>query len=766
MKISKEMQAIFNMAFEESKRLHHEYLTPEHLLYVSLEFEYTLKLIKSSGGNIKKLKSMLEYFFTHELASSAEEKSPEQSEGFQSVVERAMLHNLSSGKEDVEFGDVLVSILDEKEGYGAYALRACGVERLPLLQILSHGDEEPEEVDEGGDSVSPESENEDEPAGKAKKNPLAQFTTELTALAKAGKLELLIGREEVLERTIQVLCRRLKNNPIHVGEPGVGKTAITEGLAQRIIQGKVPDTLKGYRIFSLDMGSLVAGTRYRGDFEERLKKVIKELSQMDKIILFIDEIHTIVGAGAVSGGSMDASNLLKPALASGKLRCIGSTTFDEYKKYFEKDRALSRRFQKIDIIEPTRAEALEILKGLQPKYEEFHRVRYSSESLKIAVDLSDQFINDRHLPDKAIDVIDEAGAWVRNFSPESKAHGEGELGENYLTVTEAHVEKILARMARIPERTVNRNEKERLGQLETRLKTSIFGQDEAIGAVVTAIKRSRAGFRKATKPVASFLFVGPTGVGKTELANQLAQELGLSLHRFDMSEYQEKHTVSRLIGSPPGYVGFDEGGLLTDAIRKQPHSIVLLDEIEKAHQDIFNILLQIMDYATLTDNSGKKADFRNVILIMTSNAGARNVGKSLIGFENRVETNSVITKAVEQTFAPEFRNRLDKIVAFHRLSEKIMKQIVQKELTEFEAMLAEKKVTLKVSESALKLLADQGYSEEFGARNVARLVEDQVKSWFVDQVLFGDLESGGTALVEVKNGKIRIRKAEKEITTS
>ncbi len=754
MRISAELQAVFNLAFEQAKGRKSEFLTPEHLLMASLQFEAQVSLIKACGGDIKKLKELLESYLSKDVPLAGDDE-PVQSAGFQSVIERAIMHTVSAQKEDVETGDVLVSILDERDSYGAYALRLSGVDRLPLTQILSHGLEE-EDEDEEEDLEEAKAEDPEfaipatkEETGKSgKKTFLEQFTSNLTNLAREGKLEPLIGREDILERTIQVLCRRLKNNPIHVGEPGVGKTAITEGLAQRIVSDQVPPGLRGYTVYSLDMGALIAGTRYRGDFEERLKKVIEELLKKDKSILFIDEIHTIVGAGAVSGGSMDASNLLKPALASGKLRCIGSTTFDEYRKYFDKDRALSRRFQKIDVLEPSPEEALLILQGLKPKYEAFHKVTYSDEALKSAVDLSHQFLNERQLPDKAIDVIDEAGAWVANFLYP-------EIGIEK-PVTPNEIEKVLARMARIPEKTVTTGEREQLAGLAERLRTQIFGQDAAVAEVVGAIKRARAGFKKPGKPVASFLFVGPTGVGKTELTRALAAELGLTLHRFDMSEYQEKHTVSRLVGSPPGYVGHDEGGQLTEAIRKTPHAVVLLDEIEKAHPDIFNILLQIMDYATLTDNQGKKADFRNVILVMTSNAGAREVGKALIGFDRRTVAGTEIQRAVERTFNPEFRNRLDKTVVFGRLPEEVVENIVRKELGEFRTLLAEKQVTLEATPEAIAWLAKKGYSDEFGARNVGRVVEDSVKSWFVDAVLFGDLANGGAATVAVADDAIAI----------
>jgi ATP-dependent Clp protease ATP-binding subunit ClpA len=584
-------------------------------------------------------------------------------------------------------------------------------------------------------------------------------------------LEPVIGREAELDRTVQVLCRRLKNNPIHVGDSGVGKTAITEGLAQRIVNGAVPFLLQDFSIFSLDMGALVAGTKYRGDFEERIKRIVEEILRKEKFILFIDEIHTLVGAGSASGNALDASNLLKPALASGKLRCIGSTTHEEYNKFFDKDRALSRRFQKIDINEPSEEDAIAILRGLKPKYEEFHYVTYTDEAVAASVTLSAQYITDRRLPDKAIDVMDEAGAFVRmrewkigNQESENggktvevkRVSGTPPLPSRPVIVDIPLIETIISKIARIPERSVGESEKDKLRLLESRLRGRIFGQDEAVAAVVKAVKRSRAGFRAPGKPVANFLFVGPTGVGKTELARSLADILGISMHRFDMSEYQEKHTVSRLIGSPPGYVGYEEGGLLTDAVRKQPHAVVLLDEIEKAHPDIFNILLQIMDYATLTDNNGRKADFRNVTLIMTSNAGARDIGKNLIGFGERTVDDTAVKDAVEKTFTPEFRNRLDAIVRFGHLSKEIMISIVQKELDVFTAQLAEKNVSLEITKACIHKLAEDGYSREFGARDVGRVVEDKIKAFFVDEVLFGGLSGGGGAKADYKRGKYRI----------
>jgi len=752
MKVSQEVQAIFNAAYNEAKLRNHEYLTPEHILYAGLSFEKVRRVMEGCEADIDQLKRGIEAYFEQKVPVVRTSAEPVQTSSFQAVIERAVMQSQASGKEEVEISDLIVSLYDEERTYAGYYMRKLGIKRLQLLEVLSHGigDMEDEDMLGGMDEgeAKPDFEGKDKKQGRP--GPLERFSTDLTAQAAAGKLEPVIGREAEIERTIQVLCRRLKNNPIHVGDAGVGKTAITEGLAQRIVAGKVPPLLKDYTIYSLDMGALLAGTKFRGDFEDRVKKVVDILLKKEKTILFIDEIHTIVGAGAVTGGSMDASNLLKPALTSGKLRCIGSTTYDEYNKIFEKDRALSRRFQKIDIVEPTQSETVEILKGLRTKYEEYHKVSYSDEALEAAVKLSAQFITERRLPDKAIDVIDEAGARAR-----MNAFKLGEESENSLiNIMVPEIEIVVAKIARIPERSVSSSEKERLGNLEAALKRDVFGQNGAIDAVVKAVKRSRAGFRAPDKPVANFLFVGPTGVGKTELARQLAKQLGVVLHRFDMSEYQEKHTVSRLIGSPPGYVGYEEGGLLTDAIRKSPHAVVLLDEIEKAHSDIYNILLQIMDYATLTDNQGRKADFRNVILIMTSNAGARDVGKNLIGFGERSVTNAALDDAVERAFTPEFRNRLDAVVHFDNLPMDIIERIVVKALDDFREQLVEKKVRLVAGEAVIKFLAEKGYSKEFGARNIGRLVEDKIKSFFVDEVLFGRLEHGGTATADVVGDEI------------
>ena len=819
MKVSQEVQAIFNAAYNEAKLRNHEYLTPEHILYAALSFEQVRTILEACEADVEQLRRGMEAYFEQKIPQ-VKNSEPVQTAGFQSVIERAVLQSQAAGKEEVEVADVLVSLYDEERNYSAYYLRKSGVKRLQLLEVISHGegvDGEAfeEEDDEEEDEEGRESPQERKPRPASRVSPLERFASDLTKAAREGKLEPVIGRMAEIERTVQVLCRRLKNNPIHVGDAGVGKTAITEGLAQRIVSGDVPPRLRDYTIYALDMGALLAGTKFRGDFEERVKRVVDELLKKDRCILFIDEIHTIVGAGAVSGGSLDASNLLKPALTSGKLRCIGSTTYDEYNKYFEKDRALSRRFQKIDIVEPSQSETVEILKGLRSKYEEYHRVRYSDEGLELAVRLSAQYITERRLPDKAIDVIDEAGAWARmnDYKTRKAAVKDGAVGDGseaaegeaakagddsggddatpafasdggfgaavalaeptvaakdstvlagpeaeteILDISAREIETVVAKIARIPERSVSMTEKDKLGSLEASLKGEVFGQDAALEAVVRAVKRSRAGFRSPDKPVANFLFVGPTGVGKTELARQLAKHMGVSLHRFDMSEYQEKHTVSRLIGSPPGYVGYEEGGLLTDAIRKTPHAVVLLDEIEKAHPDVYNILLQIMDYATLTDNQGRKADFRNVILIMTSNAGARELGKSLIGFGERAVTESALNEAVERAFTPEFRNRLDAVVRFENLPPTVIERIVEKAIDDFRVQLAEKKVTLTATAALIRHLAEKGYSREFGARNIGRLVEDKIKTFFVDEVLFGRLAEGGTAVADVVDGEVRI----------
>jgi ATP-dependent Clp protease ATP-binding subunit ClpA len=746
--INRELNNIIAIAYQEAKIKKHEFLTPEHILYATLSSKEGEQLLADLGVNTTRLRKNLEEFFKKHMTAS-QNNEPIQSIAFKNIMERAFLHVVSAEKEEMDIGDVLVALLDEKDSFAAFFIQQEGISRLDLLNYISHGIAPTEAEIPGSPEDRESADQQDELDNKKANRILKAFTTDLTEKARGGEIDPLIGREDILQRTIQVLCRRLKNNPVHVGDPGVGKTAITEGLAQLIVDGKVPKPLQGYHIFALDMGALIAGTKYRGDFEERLKRVLQELQKMQNVILFIDEIHTVVGAGAVSGGSMDASNILKPALSSGKLRCIGSTTYEEYKKYFDRDRALSRRFQKIEVAEPTVEETYQILLGLKEYYEKYHELEYSDAALHAAAELSAKYINDRYLPDKAIDVIDEAGAYVRLF-PEAP-------GNKSRQITEHDIEQVVSKIAKIPERSVSSTETTKLLDLETHLKNVIFGQDQAIELVVQAIKRSRAGFHKPEKPIANLLFIGPTGVGKTELARQLSLHMGVPLHRFDMSEYQEKHTVSRLIGAPPGYVGYDEGGLLTDAIRKTPHSVLLLDEIEKAHEDIFNMLLQIMDYATLTDNNGKKADFRNVVIIMTSNAGTREIGKPLVGFGERNITHDAISKAVEDTFTPEFRNRLDSVVTFNNLNLDIMKLIVKKELAEFENQLKEKKVTLSVSKQCIAWLAKKGYSPLFGAREVARLIQEKVKNYFVDEVLFGKLASGGKAQVSVENDDVKIK---------
>ena len=838
-KISTVVQKVLDQAWQDARTRGHEYVTPEHILLAAMDHPPALKVLSLCGADIAYIHDSVDEYLRKNMPVLTG-REPLQTVGFQNVFQRAVLHCENAEKPVLEISDILVSLIDENKNYCSYYMRRGGLDRLVLLEVISHGgigaddpeargprvegtsDEDadlsdsadpagtrgaPREIPPiGEESEASESsegtefpEAEDSGGGRQKqqkRSTLERYTVELTALARAGKLEPLIGREEELERTVQVLCRRMKNNPIHVGDAGVGKTAITEGLAQRIVARQVPPLLWGYEIYSLDMGSLVAGTKFRGDFEERVKRVMDDLLRKEKVILFIDEIHTLIGAGSTGGGTLDASNLMKPVLTSGKIRCIGSTTYDEYNKHFEKDHALSRRFQKIDISEPTEEDTIAILRGLKKRYEEFHGVTYTDEAIEQAVRLSAQFITERRLPDKAIDIIDEAGARARiaagvpvprilsagdlpaphahadippgNAHPEPSAPAEGDAQakphrpdvlDAIPVIDRALIETVVAKIARIPERSVSTGETDRLRELEPVLSRSIFGQEDAVKAVVKAVKRSRAGFRAPGKPVANFLFVGPTGVGKTELARKLAEVLGIAMHRFDMSEYQEKHTVSRLIGSPPGYVGFEEGGLLTDAVRKQPHAVVLLDEIEKAHSDIFNILLQIMDYATLTDNQGRKADFRNVILIMTSNAGAREIGKPMIGFGLREVSGEAVNEAVEKTFTPEFRNRLDAVVRFGHLSKEIMESIVRKELDAVRSRLADKGVSLEVSDEAVSLLAEKGYSPEFGARNAARVIEDLVTTPLVDMVLFGELSAGGLARCAVdpdSNDGIRV----------
>ncbi len=766
MRINAQLQEILNKALADARESHHEFITPEHVLKASLEFDQVKSMLNACGADIDYIyESTVDFLDKHiPIVKSGD---PIQTIGFTSVMDRTFFNCAAAEKKDVEFSDFLVSLLDENENHCSYFLKRSGVSRLRLLEVISYppqySDEDTElqslidkiessqysdqsRWEEGLKTGNPGSQSQKPLKRKDDKKPLLErFTRNLTQAAKDGELDILVGRENEIERTVQVLCRRTKNNPIHVGDAGVGKTAITEGLAQRIIQGTVPEFLKDFTVLSLDMGSLIAGTKFRGEFEERIKRITEELVKKENTILFIDEIHTIVGAGSGASGSLDASNLLKPVLSQGKLRCIGSTTYEEYSKYFEKDRALARRFQKIDITEPTENDTVAILQGLKSRYEEHHKVSYTDDALRSAVELAKLYISDRRLPDKAIDVIDEAGSYLR-IHPEEGA-----------IVKTALIEKVVSKIARIPERSVSFSEKDRLKNLSAALHDSIFGQDEAINAVVKAVKRSRAGFREQDKPVANFLFAGPTGVGKTELAKTLSQSLGIPLLRYDMSEYQEKHTVSRLIGSPPGYVGFEEGGLLTDAVRKEPNAVILLDEIEKAHPDIFNLLLQIMDYASLTDNQGRKADFRNCILIMTSNAGARDISKSMIGFGERKHSSSAIHDAVEKLFTPEFRNRLDAVIPFNNLDPEIIVSITKNEVKKLSGRLAAKNVELEVSGECLAFLAKEGYSHEFGARNIARTIDIQISEKLVDEVLFGVLEHGGKAFCDIDNNCVTMR---------
>ncbi|HEX8947953.1 MAG TPA: ATP-dependent Clp protease ATP-binding subunit ClpA, partial [Dissulfurispiraceae bacterium] len=708
--INKELELTLGAIIRDAEKRGHEYLTVEHILFAALHDDWGIEIITHCGGDVSRLKASLLRFFEENIPKLPQKTGfrSKPTIGFQRVIQRALEHVKSAGKEEADAGDILSSLFLEEDSHAAHFLETEGITRLDILNYVSHGvskTEDPAFTD------ADDEESEDRPAHRGKeapaRDPLTQFTVDLVERAAEGGIDPLIGREAELKRTVQVLSRRRKNNVIFVGEPGVGKTAVVEGLALHIHQGRVPAMLRKARIFSLDMGALLAGTKYRGDFEARLKATMKSLGKAPDAILFIDEIHTIVGAGSTSGSSMDASNILKPLLNSGKLRCIGATTYEEYKNHFEKDRALSRRFQKIEIQEQGIEETLQILEGLKSYYEDFHGVKFTRGALKAAAELSAKYINDRFLPDKAIDVIDEAGAALK-LSPHYK---------DKKTVGSTDVEKVVAKIAKIPPQTVSASDTDRLRRLEDDLKQAVFGQEGAIHSLVSAIKRSRAGLGSPERPVGSFLFTGPTGVGKTEVSKQLASVLGVKFIRFDMSEYMEKHTVARLIGAPPGYVGFDQGGLLTDAIRKYPHSVLLLDEIEKAHPDIFSILLQVMDYATLTDNNGKKADFRNVVLIMTSNAGAKDMAKSVIGFGNREkDARSKGKDAITKLFSPEFRNRLDAIIAFAPLNPQVMLQIVGKFISELQQQLSRKKVVITVSEGAIKWLADRGYDSLYGAR--------------------------------------------------
>ncbi|MCI0515049.1 ATP-dependent Clp protease ATP-binding subunit ClpA [candidate division KSB1 bacterium] len=732
-----ELEMALRAAINEARRRRHEYVTTEHILYALLFDKYGSEIIQACGGDLENLKARLIEFFNHKLVTlpKGSEVETEQSIGFQRVLSSAVQHVRSAEKEKVDAGDVLAAIFEEPQSHAVYYLEQEGVTRLDILNFISHGAAK-------APLEEPETREEPSKRDKKKRAALESYTVNLKLKALAGKIDPLIGRLPELERAMHVLCRRTKNNPIFVGDAGVGKTAIVEGLALKISNGDVPDILKEAEIFGLDMGALLAGTRFRGDFEQRLKSVILELLKREKAILFIDEIHTVVGAGATSGGSMDASNILKPVLASGELRCIGSTTFEEYKNHFEKDRALSRRFQKIEVVEPTVEETVQILDGLRSRYEEYHGIRYLPGALRAAVELSAKYINDRYLPDKAIDVIDEAGAAFRLMAK----------GKSRRTVTVRDVETVVSRIARIPAKTATLSDREQLQNLESRLKQRLFGQDQAIQMLVTAIKRSRAGLSRPEKPIGCFLFAGPTGVGKTEVSRQMAILLGVHFERFDMSEYMEKHAVARLIGAPPGYIGFEQGGLMTDAIRKHPYCVLLLDEIEKAHEDLFNILLQVMDHGTLTDNTGRKADFRNVILIMTSNAGAREMSARSIGFGDQTPAKS--RQAIEKMFNPEFRNRLDAIIYFNHLSIEIVEQIVDKFIQELAVQLTEKKVNIELSPAARHWLAQKGYDPVYGARPLDRVIQENIKTILADEILFGALAKGGQVKIDLKDERL------------
>ncbi len=739
--ISKELSVTLGLAVREAKKRRHEYVCVEHILYAILYDSTGIDIIEASGGNIENLTKALEDFFEHNLNSVPEgtEYVLQQTIAFQRVIQRAVNHVRSAEKQEVEVSDIMASIFLEQDSHAAYFLHEEGISRIDILNYISHQIPKAPYDDETGGLVRT-----DKKEKKKKTDPLELYTIDLVQQAADGKLDPLIGRELELERTMQVLCRRRKNNPVFVGDPGVGKTAMAEGLAQKISAGDVPELLKDIRIFSLDLGGMLAGTKFRGDFEARLKGVIAALKKLPKAILFIDEIHTIVGAGATSSGSMDASNILKPVLATGDIRCIGSTTYEEFKNHFEKDRALSRRFEKIEIMEPPVSETIQILKGLRSRYEEHHGIVYSDSALKAATELSAKFLNDRYLPDKAIDVIDEAGAFVRlSGSPRRKK------------INPADIEKIVAKMARIPPRSVSTSDRTKLENLDRQLKKVVFGQDAAITGLVTSIKRSRAGLGTPGKPIGSFLFTGPTGVGKTEVSRQLALILGVEFIRFDMSEYMEKHAVARLIGAPPGYIGFDQGGLLTDGIRKNPYSVLLLDEIEKAHPDLFNILLQVMDHATLTDNNGRKADFRNVIVIMTSNAGSREMSAQSIGFGDvHKDTEFKGKKAVEKFFSPEFRNRLDAIINFQSLNLEIMEMIVDKFMQELNEQLIAKKVTVKITPNVRTWLSKKGYDPTYGARPLSRVIQTEIKDHLSDAILFGRLNKGGQVIIDLEDGQL------------
>ena len=745
--ISKELSTTLGFAVREAKKRRHEYVCVEHVLYAILNHETGAETIEKCGGNPELIKEELEKFFNEKLTKidKKEEYVLQQTIGFQRTIQRAINHARSAEKSEVNLGDILASIFQEKDSHAAFYLESEGITRLDVLKLISHTSESKKESPPSMDPSRRIFKPADRKSKQSKKkDPLETFTTNLLQKAQDNKIDPLIGRIDEMDRVMQILCRRRKNNPILVGDPGVGKTAIAEGLATQINDKLVPDLLENCELYSLDMGALLAGTKYRGDFEQRLKDVINALESKENALLVIDEIHTVVGAGATTSGSMDASNILKPALSSGDIKCIGTTTYEEYKNHFEKDRAFSRRFEKVEVSEPSVEETILILNGLKPYYEAHHGLAYTAKTIEAAAYLSDKYINDRLLPDKAIDVIDETGAYLR-------LKGKGKRK----TISPKDIEKIVAKIAKVPVTSVTSTDKANLESLPLRMYKVIFGQNDAIETLTTSIKRSRAGLAAPDRPIGSFLFMGPTGVGKTEVAKQLALNMGIEFLRFDMSEYMEKHAVSRLIGAPPGYVGFDQGGILTDSIRKTPHAVLLLDEIEKAHMDLYNILLQVMDYATLTDNTGKSADFRNVIVIMTSNAGTREMSANSIGFGSQsTNLDAKGLKAVEKTFSPEFRNRLDGIVQFNHLSPKVMEKIVDKNMKELKAMLKAKEIKLSYSAKARSFLAKQGYDPKFGARPLARIIQTQIKDKLTNEILFGKLEKGGNISIGLKNNML------------
>jgi ATP-dependent Clp protease ATP-binding subunit ClpA len=749
--IAQELEVSLHLAFVEARQKRHEFITVEHLLLAMLDNASAAQVLRACGADIEELRTVLvDFISTHTpILPGTGEVDTQPTVGFQRVIQRAILHVQSTNKKEVSGANILVALFSEKESHAVFFLNQRGITRLDVVNYIAHGisSATPQPVQKQAEAES-------EQEAESGEGALREYTQDLNAMALSGKIDPLIGRELELERVIQTLCRRRKNNPLLVGEAGVGKTAIAEGLARRIVENEVPDILKEARVYTLDMGALLAGTKYRGDFEQRLKAVLKELSEARQAILFIDEIHTLIGAGAASGGTMDASNLLKPALSSGALKCIGATTYQEYRGIFEKDHALSRRFQKIDVTEPSVEQTIEILKGLKPRFETHHGIKYSAAALTSAAELSARFINDRHLPDKAIDVIDEAGAAQRVLpkSRQKKLIGKHEI------------EEIIAKIARIPPRTVSSDDRNTLKNLDRDLKATVFGQDRAIDVLSRAIKMSRSGLGNPQKPIGCFLFSGPTGVGKTEVARQLAYSMGMPLHRFDMSEYMERHAVSRLIGAPPGYVGFDQGGLLTEAIAKQPHCVLLLDEIEKAHPDIFNILLQVMDHGTLTDNNGRKADFRNVVIIMTTNAGAESLSKTQIGFTKTSSAGDEMAD-IKRLFTPEFRNRLDAIVSFAPLDREVILRVVDKFLMQLEEQLHEKKVEVIFTDALKDFLAKTGFDPQMGARPMARLIQDAIRSALADELLFGRLANGGKVAVDVdEDEKVKLAFEEETVT--